>query len=79
MSTHTTTILVLLMREAFNLFIVFIVGFMVYLYGLTLAWNLGYTAYDRQSATFSLASGLPGRPPVMPSGIRPTGSARCCS
>jgi uncharacterized membrane protein len=30
-------------RESFNLFIVLMVAFMVYLYGLTLAWNLGYT------------------------------------
>ena len=29
-------------RDAFNLFIVLIVGFMVYLYTLTLLWNLGY-------------------------------------
>ena len=29
-------------RGAFNLFIVLIVGFMLYLYGLTLAWSLGY-------------------------------------
>jgi len=30
-------------RESFNLFIVFIVGFMVYIHVLTLRWNLGYT------------------------------------
>lgn len=30
-------------RETFNLFIVFIVGFMVYIHILTLRWNLGYT------------------------------------
>ena len=30
-------------RETFNLFIVFIVGFMVYIHVLTLRWNLGYT------------------------------------
>ncbi|HLF72951.1 MAG TPA: SdpI family protein [Anaerolineales bacterium] len=32
-------------REAFNLFIVMIVGFMVYIYALTLRWNLGYTDF----------------------------------
>lgn len=30
-------------RDVFNLFIVLIVGFMVYIYFLTLRWNLGYT------------------------------------
>jgi uncharacterized membrane protein len=30
-------------REAFNLFIALMVGFMVYVYTLTLLWNLGYT------------------------------------
>jgi len=32
-------------REAFNLFIALIVGFMVYIYALTLLWNLGYTNF----------------------------------
>ena len=32
-------------REVFNLFIVLIVGFMVYIYALTLRWNLGYTNF----------------------------------
>src|SRR5687768_15569234 len=32
-------------REAFNLFIVLMVGFMLYIYGLTLAWSLGYTNF----------------------------------
>lgn len=32
-------------RDAFNLFIVLIVGFMVYVYTLTLLWNLGYTNF----------------------------------
>ena len=32
-------------REAFNLFIVLMVVFMLYVYGLTLAWNLGYTNF----------------------------------
>jgi len=30
-------------RETFNLFITFIVGFMIYIHALTLLWNLGYT------------------------------------
>jgi uncharacterized membrane protein len=30
-------------RETFNLFIVFIIGFMIYIHALTLRWNLGYT------------------------------------
>ena len=37
-------------REAFNLFIVLLVGFMVYLYGLTLAWNLGYNNFKMSGA-----------------------------
>jgi len=32
-------------RETFNLFIAFIVGFMVYVHALTLLWNLGYTDF----------------------------------
>jgi len=32
-------------RETFNLFITFITGFMVYIYILTLRWNLGYTNF----------------------------------
>jgi uncharacterized membrane protein len=32
-------------RDAFNLFIVLIAGFMVYVYALTLLWNLGYTNF----------------------------------
>jgi uncharacterized membrane protein len=32
-------------RNSFNLFIVLIVGFMVYVYTLTLLWNLGYTNF----------------------------------
>ena len=32
-------------REAFNLFIVLIVAFMLYIYGLTVAWNLGHTGF----------------------------------
>jgi len=30
-------------RETFNLFVAFIVGFMLYIHMLTLLWNLGYT------------------------------------
>jgi uncharacterized membrane protein len=37
-------------REAFNLFIVLMVAFMVYIYGLTLAWNLGYTNFKMSGA-----------------------------
>lgn len=37
-------------RGAFNLFIVLIITFMVYVYGLTLAWNLGYTGFRMSSA-----------------------------
>ena len=44
-------------REAFNLFIVLIVGFMLYLYGLTLAWNLGYNDF-RTSGAMLPAIGL---------------------
>ena len=32
-------------RDAFNLFIVLIVGFMLYVHTLTLLWNLGYTNF----------------------------------
>jgi len=32
-------------REAFNLFIVLIVAFMLYIHALTLAWSLGYTNF----------------------------------
>lgn len=44
-------------REAFNLFIVLMVAFMVYVYGLTLAWNLGNTAF-RISGAMLPAVGL---------------------
>jgi uncharacterized membrane protein len=37
-------------RESFNLFIVLMVGFMLYLYGLTLAWNLGYKDFKMSGA-----------------------------
>ena len=44
-------------REAFNLFIVLMVGFMLYIYGLTLAWNLGFTNF-RLSGAMLPAIGL---------------------
>ncbi len=37
-------------REVFNLFILLIVAFMIYMYGLTLAWNLGYTNFHLSRA-----------------------------
>ncbi len=37
-------------RDSFNLFIVLIVAFMVYIDGLTLAWNLGYTGVQMSRA-----------------------------
>ncbi len=44
-------------RETFNTFIVLIIVFMVYIYGLTLAWNLGYTGF-RMSISVIPAMGL---------------------
>jgi uncharacterized membrane protein len=37
-------------RETFNLFIVFIVGFLLYVHGLTLAWALGYNDFKMSAA-----------------------------
>jgi uncharacterized membrane protein len=37
-------------REAFNLFIVLIVAFMLYIHGLTLAWSLGYTGFKMSTS-----------------------------
>ena len=37
-------------RGVFNLFITFIIGFMLYIHALTLAWNLGYTAFNMSQA-----------------------------
>jgi uncharacterized membrane protein len=37
-------------RDYFNSFIALIVAFMVYIYGLTLVWNLGYTNFRMSSA-----------------------------
>lgn len=37
-------------REAFNLFIALIVGFMIYVHGLTLAWSLGYHNFKMSMA-----------------------------
>ena len=44
-------------REAFNLFIVLIVAFMLYVHGLSLAWNLGYTSF-KMSTSMLPAMGL---------------------
>jgi uncharacterized membrane protein len=44
-------------RAAFNLFILLMVGFMLYIYGLTLAWSLGYTSF-RMSGAMLPAIGL---------------------
>jgi len=37
-------------RETFNLFIVLIIAFMLYVYGLTLAWSLGHQDFDMSAA-----------------------------
>ncbi|HET9914603.1 MAG TPA: SdpI family protein [Anaerolineales bacterium] len=37
-------------RDVFNVFIVLIVAFMIYIHGLTLAWNLGYTDFKMSGA-----------------------------
>jgi uncharacterized membrane protein len=37
-------------RESFNIFIVLIVAFMLYVHGLTLAWSLGNTGFKMSSA-----------------------------
>jgi uncharacterized membrane protein len=37
-------------RESFNLFIVVIVAFMLYVHGLTLAWSLGYNDFKMSAA-----------------------------
>jgi uncharacterized membrane protein len=37
-------------RETFNLFIVLIIAFMLYAYGLTLAWSLGHQDFDMSAA-----------------------------
>jgi len=37
-------------RKAFNLFIMLITGFMLYLYALTLLWSLGYTTFGMSRA-----------------------------
>ena len=41
-------------RDAFNLFIVFIVAFMLYIHGLTLAWSLGYQNFKMSMAMLPL-------------------------
>ena len=37
-------------RETFNVFIVMIIAFMLYVHGLTLAWSLGFTDFKMSSA-----------------------------
>lgn len=37
-------------REAFNLFIVLIMAFMLYIHGLSIAWNLGYTGFKMSTS-----------------------------
>jgi uncharacterized membrane protein len=37
-------------RDVFNVFIVLFTGFMVYIYVLTLLWNLGYTGFNMSEA-----------------------------
>ena len=37
-------------RKTFNLFIVLFAAFMLYIHGLTLAWNLGYTGFKMSSS-----------------------------
>ena len=44
-------------RETFNLFIVLIVAFMLYIHALTLAWSLGYTSF-KMSTSMLPAMGL---------------------
>jgi len=44
-------------RDAFNVFIVLIVAFMLYVHGLSLAWNLGYTDF-KMSTSMLPAMGL---------------------
>jgi uncharacterized membrane protein len=44
-------------REAFNMFIVLIVAFMLYIHGLTLAWSLGYDSF-KMSTSMLPAMGL---------------------
>jgi uncharacterized membrane protein len=39
-------------RESFNLFIVLIIVFMLYVHGLTLAWSLGYHDFKMSTAMF---------------------------
>jgi uncharacterized membrane protein len=45
-------------RESFNLFIVLIVAFMLYIHGLTLAWSLGYQSFKMSSAMLPFMGAL---------------------
>lgn len=37
-------------RDTFNLFVTFVIGFMLYVHELTLLWNLGYTGFKLSQA-----------------------------
>lgn len=41
---------VALFRSQFNTFIALLIAFLLYIHGLTLAWNLGYTSFDMGTA-----------------------------
>ena len=41
-------------RETFNIFIILIIAFMLYVHGLTLAWSLGFTNFKMSSALLPL-------------------------
>jgi uncharacterized membrane protein len=45
-------------REAFNLFIAAIIGFMLYIHGLTLAWSLGYQNFKMSAAMLPFMGAL---------------------
>lgn len=45
-------------RETFNLFIVLIVAFMLYIHGLTLAWSLGFTNFKMSAAMLPFVGAL---------------------
>jgi len=45
-------------RESFNLFIVLIIAFMLYIHGLTLAWSLGYKDFKMSAAMLPFMGGL---------------------
>ena len=45
-------------RETFNIFIILIIAFMLYVHGLTLAWSLGFTNFKMSSALLPLMGKL---------------------